>query len=58
MRAPTRRLARPRRRQLPTAEPDGVDPVVAKVRVPDFQMHAAPHDVRIEAWNKTDGYRQ
>ena len=44
--------------KIPPAVPDGFNPDVVKVWVPDFQKLAPLHDLWIEEWNRIYGYRQ
>ena len=42
----------------PPLYPEGFDPKVVKVWVPDFQQYVALHHDWVEEWNRTYGYRQ
>ncbi len=42
----------------PPAYPEGYDPKVVKVWVPDFDQYQKLHAGWMEDWNKTYGYRQ
>src|SRR5690242_9343251 len=44
--------------KAPPAYPEGYDPKVVKVWVPDFDQYQKLHASWMEEWNKTYGYRQ
>jgi iron(III) transport system substrate-binding protein len=44
--------------QNPPAVPEGFDPKVSKIWVPDFQKAAEVHDKWLGEWNQTYGNRQ
>jgi len=44
--------------KTPPAYPEGYDPKVVKVWVPDFEQYQKLHATWMEDWNKTYGYRQ
>ena len=44
--------------KVPPAVPEGFDPKLEKIWVPDFAQSEKLHDPWLEEWNKTFGYRQ